>query len=57
MAVLACPVCNGELDLAVEREETEEIVLGQLLCKQCNTTYPIEESIPNLIPPGRPQHS
>ena len=51
MDILACPVCKGELDLAVSAEEGDDVVTGSLFCGQCNETYPIEESIPNLLPP------
>ena len=51
MEVLACPVCKGQLELVVEQEESEEVVTGQLICQACNETYPIEDSIPNLLPP------
>ncbi len=49
--ILACPVCKGPLALKVEREEEEEVVKGELLCSKCSETYPIEASIPNLLPP------
>ena len=52
MEILACPVCKGALELTVEREEGEEVITGQLACSACNETYPIEDSIPNLLPPG-----
>ena len=52
MEILACPVCKGDLTLKVTREEEGEIVEGSLHCKSCDETYPIEDSIPNLLPPG-----
>ena len=51
MEILACPVCKGGLTLTVEKEEAEEIITGSLHCAACNETYPIEDSIPNLLPP------
>jgi uncharacterized protein len=51
MDILACPVCKGKLELRVEVEEAEEVVRGALFCAACNETYPIEDSIPNLLPP------
>ncbi len=51
MEVLACPVCKGQLELVVEQEEGEEVMTGHLICQACNETYPIEDSIPNLLPP------
>ena len=53
MGILACPVCKGALELTVEREEGEEVITGQLTCSACNETYPIEDSIPNLLPPSQ----
>ena len=53
MEILACPVCKGELALSVSKEEADgEIVEGNLYCAQCDETYPIEDSIPNLLPPS-----
>ena len=51
MAILACPVCKGELVLHSEREEGDEVITGSLECAACNESYPIEESTPNLLPP------
>ena len=52
MEILACPMCKGELELKVINEESEEVVTGELVCHQCDETYPIEDSIPNLLPPS-----
>lgn len=52
MDILACPVCKGELTLAVEKEDGEEIVEGTLSCQACSEEYPIQETIPNLLPPA-----
>ena len=51
MEILACPGCKGTLELTIEEEQGDEVVTGSLFCGQCNETYPIEESIPNLLPP------
>ena len=51
MDILACPVCKGSLTLAVDKEEDGEIIDGSLGCDSCNQTYPIEDTIPNLLPP------
>ncbi len=51
MEILACPVCKGELELRVETEEGDEVVTGSLACAKCNESYPIEDTIPNLLPP------
>jgi uncharacterized protein YbaR (Trm112 family) len=49
--ILVCPMCKGTLQLAVEEEEGDEVVRGSLTCSQCSEVYPIEDSIPNLLPP------
>jgi uncharacterized protein YbaR (Trm112 family) len=49
--ILACPVCKGDLELKVEEEKNGEVIKGGLICHKCNHTYPIEDSIPNLLPP------
>jgi len=51
MNILACPVCKGDLELSVTKENGQEIVRGSLWCPRCQVLYPIEESIPNLLPP------
>jgi uncharacterized protein YbaR (Trm112 family) len=51
MEILVCPLCKGDLQLTVDREEGDEIVDGKLVCSQCQETYPIEDGIPNLLPP------
>jgi uncharacterized protein YbaR (Trm112 family) len=51
MEILACPVCKGDLELHVETEEEEDVIAGSLNCAGCSETYPIEDSIPNLLPP------
>ena len=52
MELLACPLCRGLLRLTVEREEGVEIVKGSMRCAKCGETYPIEDSVPNLLPPA-----
>ena len=52
MDILACPVCKGSLTLSVTKEDEREIVEGSLHCGSCDETYPIEDSIPNLLPPA-----
>ena len=51
MDILACPVCQGKLELSVEEEREKEIVTGSLYCQKCDVRYPISETIPNLLPP------
>ena len=51
MDILACPMCKGELELTVDQEEGDEVVRGSLFCAKCNERYPIDDGIPNLLPP------
>ena len=51
MEILACPLCKGPLTLTVEEENEKEVVKGSLYCDKCSAAYPIEETIPNLLPP------
>ncbi len=51
MDILACPVCKGPLTLTVTKEDGDEVVEGSLHCARCDETYPIQDSIPNLLPP------
>jgi uncharacterized protein YbaR (Trm112 family) len=51
MEIIVCPVCKGHLDLTITEKSDVEIVAGSLFCAKCNHTYPIKDSIPNLLPP------
>jgi len=52
MDILACPMCKGDLELSIQEEDEKgEIVQGSLYCKKCDQIYPIEDGIPNLLPP------
>ena len=51
LAILVCPTCKDELSLTVDQEEDGEIVSGSLRCDACGETYPIEDTIPNMLPP------
>ena len=53
MDILACPVCKGELELNVEEEKEQDIVAGSLYCSRCDVSYPIVDTIPNLLPPDQ----
>jgi uncharacterized protein YbaR (Trm112 family) len=52
MEILACPVCKGALELRVDKEDGPEITTGSLHCNQCQENYPIQDSVPNLLPPN-----
>ncbi len=49
--ILACPMDKGDLVLTVEEESGDEVIRGYLTCQICSERYPIEDRIPNLLPP------
>jgi len=49
--ILRCPVCRGELTLTAKKREGGEILSGTLACAKCHVDYPIEDGIPDLLPP------
>ena len=49
--ILACPVDKSPLTLAIEEEMDEQVIKGSLTCSKCGEVYPIEDRIPNLLPP------
>ena len=50
MDILACPVCKGTLELRINDADGDDVVSGVLHCVECDETYPIQDSIPNLLP-------
>ena len=51
MDILCCPLDESELELEVDDREGDEVMNGRLVCSECGEVYPIEEGIPNLLPP------
>lgn len=51
MNILCCPICKGDLILESVQENDKEIVKGTLFCKRCSERYPIDDGIPNMLPP------
>lgn len=51
MEILACPMCKGALELTIAKENEKEVITGSLYCAKCEERYPIEDAIPNLLPP------
>ena len=52
--VLACTVCKSHpLELKVLKEDGSGILSGSLSCKACGLSYPIEDGIPNMLPPAK----
>lgn len=51
--IVCCPICHGDLELTVTAEdESGEVVEGLFRCRACAVDYPIEDGIPNLLPPA-----
>jgi uncharacterized protein len=50
MDILCCPVCKGDLDLGILKEEESRVIEGTLTCARCRVTYPISDGIPDLLP-------
>lgn len=44
-------MCKGDLILESAQENDKEIVKGTLFCRLCNELYPIDDGIPNMLPP------
>jgi uncharacterized protein YbaR (Trm112 family) len=51
MDVICCPLDKASLELDADEQTDEEILAGTLTCTECEEVYPIEDGIPNLLPP------
>lgn len=51
MEIVRCPMDKQELELEVIQRTDDEVLEGRLVCTECDEEYPIEEGIPNLLPP------
>ena len=51
MEILVCPVTKERLELVVEEADGDEIIRGYLYSHSLDFRYPIEDGIPNLLPP------
>lgn len=49
--ILCCPLDKHDLELEDAEYDDEEVVGGELVCTECGERYPIEDGIPNLLPP------
>lgn len=50
--VLACTICkHAPLELEATKEDGEDVRSGLLRCRKCNLSYPIEDGIPDMLPP------
>lgn len=51
MDIICCPLDKHDLELEIDEKDGEEILEGSLRCTECGEVYPIEDGIPNLLPP------
>ncbi|ELY74674.1 MULTISPECIES: methytransferase partner Trm112 [Natrinema] len=51
LEILCCPLDKHDLELEDAEYDGEEVVGGDLVCTECGEAYPIEDGIPNLLPP------
>ncbi|MFL2760325.1 MAG: methytransferase partner Trm112 [Dehalococcoidia bacterium] len=49
--VIRCPLCKSNFDVHTDIEKQDDIIRGKLVCTGCGEIFPIENSIPNLLPP------
>ena len=50
--ILACPMDKSPLELTIDEANGDEVIQGALTCSRCGERYPIEDRIPNLLPPA-----
>jgi uncharacterized protein YbaR (Trm112 family) len=51
MDIIRCPLDKQELELDATETDDKEVLSGTLTCAECGETFPIEDGIPNLLPP------
>ena len=51
LSYLACPSCEGSIDLSVTKVEDTEIIEGELRCGSCASSFPITAGIPRFANP------
>lgn len=50
LEILACPKCKGELIISAPDGSAEEVVEGELSCRECGMVYPISNGIARFVP-------
>lgn len=49
--ILRCPLDKHELALEDATYDDDEVIAGELVCTECGEQYPVDDGIPNLLPP------
>ncbi|MFC4437164.1 MULTISPECIES: methytransferase partner Trm112 [Natrialbaceae] len=57
LEILCCPLDKHDLELDDAEYDGDEVVGGVLVCTECGERYPIEDGIPNLLPPDMREES
>ncbi|AGB36882.1 methytransferase partner Trm112 [Natronococcus occultus] len=57
LEILCCPLDKHDLELEDAEYDGDEVVDGALVCTECGERYPIEDGIPNLLPPDMREES
>jgi len=47
--IICCPICKGNLNIEIEKEEEISIISGKLKCTKCNKEYIIKDGIPDML--------
>lgn len=51
MEIVVCPMDKNPLELTIEQEDGDQVIQGYMTCTKCAEKYPIEDRIPNFLPP------
>jgi len=46
---LACPACEGRLELSASKSEGSEVIEGRLGCPACGEDYPVRRGVPRFV--------
>ncbi|MFB6186634.1 MAG: methytransferase partner Trm112 [Halobacteriaceae archaeon] len=57
MDIICCPLDKHDLELTIDEADGDEVIEGTLTCTECNEEYPIDDGIPNLLPPDMREES
>jgi SAM-dependent methyltransferase len=49
LSLLACPTCRHDFDIVSEKVDVSEVIEGNLVCRDCNSTFPIIRGVPRFL--------